>query len=119
MVKDSLPNKLEYEILERIMGNRDGTYQASWSEWMNSAVQHVPDLAHDADLEAAFKRLWKGGIVRLSKVADGRSSDYSGMDECDALFFFSGRFKATITDDGRSYWGRIRVEKPRGPVGFV
>src|ERR1022692_5266685 len=88
MVKSPLLDKLEYAILERIMGNRDGPHQASWPEWMNSAVNQVPDLAHDADLKAAFKRLWKDGIVRLSKVADGRPSDYSGMDECDDLFFF-------------------------------
>ena len=112
MVKGPLADRIEYGILEIIMGHKDGTHQATWSEWLNSVGKLVPDLVHDADLKAAFKHLWKGGIVRLSKAAAGRyhGFDYSGNESADEAFFFIAEFNVTITDDGRKYWDRIKRE---------
>lgn len=112
MVKGPLADRLEYGILEIVMGYRDGTHQASWVVWLNSVGKLVPDFIHDVDLKAAFKRLWKGGIVRLSKAAEGRyhGFDYSGNESADEAFFFITEFNVTITDDGRRYWDGIKTE---------
>ena len=116
MVKGPLADRLECAILEIIMGYRDGTYQASWGVWLNSVGRLVPDLLHDADLKAAFKRLWKGRIVRLSKAAKGRyhGFDYSGNESADEAFFFIAEFNVTITDDGRRYWDGIKMKSVPG-----
>jgi hypothetical protein len=112
MVKGPLAYRLEYGILEIIMSHKDGTHQASWGEWLNSVGKLVPDLVHDADLKAAFKRLWKGGIVRLSKAAEGRyhGFDYSGNEGADEAFFFITEFNVTITADGGRFWDFIKTE---------
>ena len=116
MVKGPLADRLECAILEIIMGYRDGTHQASWGVWLNSVGRLVPDLLHDADLKAAFKRLWKGRIVRLSKAAKGRyhGFDYSGNESADEAFFFIAEFNVTITDDGRRYRDGIKMKSVPG-----
>jgi hypothetical protein len=72
------------------------------------------------DLQAAFKRLHKGGIVRLSKFAEGRyhGFDLSGNESDDDVFFFTVGFKVMITDDGRKYWDGIKVKSGSGTIGF-
>ena len=112
MGKGPLGSRLEYGILEIITSHKDGTYQASWSEWLTSMGKLVPDFIHDADLKAAFKRLWKSGMVRLSKPTEGRyhGFDYSGSESADEAFFFIAEFNVTITDDGRRHWDGIRPQ---------
>jgi hypothetical protein len=116
MVQGPLADRIECAILEIIMGYRDGTYQASWGVWLNSVGRLVPDLVHDADLKAAFKRLWEGRIVRLSKAVKGRyhGLNYSGNESADEAFFFFAEFNVTITDDGRRYWDGIKMKSVPG-----
>ena len=122
MVKGPLSDRLEYAILQIVMGYSDCRRQESWGQWMNDICKLVPDLAKPADLEAAFRRLWKRDYLRLSKVADGRlhGLEYTGNEQDDEIFFYTGSFNATITDEGRSHWDGIRVDKSGGgTIGFV
>lgn len=120
MIDGPLADRLEYAILAIIMGRDNGSHQAFWGVWMNSVLKLVPDLSSEADLMAAFKRLWRGRIVRLSKAAEGRyhGFDYSGDDGDGEAFFLTERFNTTITDDGRKYWDGIRVKPRSGTIGF-
>jgi hypothetical protein len=120
MVKGPLADRLQYAILQIVTTYSDDSHQESWGAWRNDVTRRVPDLAKDADLKAAFKRLWKADYMRLSKAHDGQyhGLDYSGNEQDDDDFFFIGSFNATITDDGRSYWDGIRVEQS-SPIGFV
>jgi hypothetical protein len=114
MAKEGLGDRIEYAILEIIMRHRDGTHRATWAVWITSVVGLEPDALED-ELEASFQRLEKGGIVRLSK--DG--SDYSCNEKDDTEFFYTGSgFDATITADGRKYWGRIK-RSGSGTIGFM
>ena len=117
MIDGPLADRLKYAILAIIMDRDNGSHQASWGEWSNAVLKLVPDLRHDADLMAAFKRLLREGSVRLSKADELRyhGFDYSGDDEA---FFFTGRFNTTITDDGREYWDGIKVKPRSGSIGF-
>jgi hypothetical protein len=119
MIDGPLAYRLEYAILEIIMGQDRGTRQASWGVWIQSVLRLVPELRHDADLLAAFKRLRGTGRVRLSKADDLRyhGSDYSENESDDEAFFLTATFNATITADGREYWDVIQV-KARTPIGF-
>ena len=118
MMKGPLAVRLEYAIVENIMV-KNGTHQASWGVWMNSVSKLVPDLADPADLKAAFRRLWRGGIVLLSKPDERRYHGFDYSDnESDDAFFSIGGFNVTITDDGRKYWDGIKVESHSGTIGF-
>ena len=110
MAKDLLADRIDHAIVAITMAHKNGTHQASWSTWMRSVGNVVPALVHDADLKVAFKRLWKEGIVRLSKTTQGRyhGFDYSGNDGADEAFFFIAAFNVTITEVGRGYWDEIK-----------
>jgi hypothetical protein len=116
MVKGPLPNRLEFAILQIMMTVRDGTHQASWGPWANDVSRLVPDLASQPELKAAFTRLWRHGYLRLTKwsVHDMQHVEYSGQEQDDSLFFFTGDFMATITDEGRSYWGTLNAPTRNG-----
>ena len=119
MVKGPITERIGYAVLEIISGHKDGTHQASWGRWLSSVGNLVPDLLHDADLLEAFKRLWKTGIVRLSKAAGGyHGFDYSGKESADEAFFFIAQFNVTITDEGRRYWEGIKVKAGSRTTGF-
>ena len=122
MVKGPLADRLEYAILQVVMGWQ-GTVRAlqdSWGGWENRVREHVPDVTVP-DLKSAFKRLGKRDIARLTKPDSLRRNayQYSGNDSDDAAFFFTGPFNVDITNDGVSYWDSIRTETIGNPIGFV
>ena len=114
MVKGPLPDRLEFAILQIVM-SFNGKHQNSWGEW-SSAVSRVSDLADGAELKAAFTRLWKHGNLRLTKWHVDAMCDieYSGKEQDDSAFFFTGNFNAIITDEGRSYWGKLNLPQRDG-----
>jgi hypothetical protein len=120
IVKGPLADRLEYAILKIIMDHNNETHQEYWGPWMNSVSNLVPELAHESDLKAAFKRLREDGRLGLSKAAEGRRHgfEYSGNESDDEAFFFTGSFNATITDDGRKYWDGIKVKPRSAAIGF-
>lgn len=111
-----LSDKLEYAILDFVMRFTDGTHQESWDSWQNEAHRAVPESFDMADLKAAFKRLWKEGVLRLSKPDHQRrhAFEYSGKESDDEAFLFIGPFNATITDEGRRYWDRAQFRRRNG-----
>jgi hypothetical protein len=114
MLEGPLADRLEYAILQIVVGSRDGSHHSSWGEWRNDVLRLLPDFSNDASFRVAFKRLWKRNYIRLSKADDGRyhGVEYSGNEQDDNLFFFIASFDATITDEGRSYWDGMRVGQP-------
>ena len=116
MVEAPLSERLEYAILEIVCRNpSEGIHQSHWGEWRTSIQQRVPEFV-DAALLAAFKRLWKRGVLRLTKPDSQRlhASEYSGNETDDVCFFFTGQFNASITDEGRSVWDK--AEEPKTTV---
>ena len=76
----------------------------------------VPDYTPSA-LLAAFKLLWKGGALRLTKPDATRH--YSGDQADDEVFFFNGNLNAALTANGRTYWGLLRIEKKKSSDRFA
>lgn len=116
MAEAPLSERLEYAILEMVYWNpSDARHQDDWGAWAATVRRSVPDFV-DADLLAAFRRLWKQGILRLTKPDALRyhASEYSDKQGDDNAFFFTGPFNASVTDEGRSHWDRI--EAPRATV---
>ena len=109
MIRGPLPDRVEYAILDIIM-RTNGSHQGSWAEWTNSAVSLVADL-NDAEFEAAFNRLRKRGIILL---LNGSGRYNPTTDEDSSLFFYTDRFKAIITDEGRSHWGHLKANLRNG-----
>jgi hypothetical protein len=108
MVEAPLFERLEYAILEIVCWNpSEATHQDHWGGWRTSIQGRVPEFA-DADLLAAFRRLWKRGVLRLTKpdLQRRHAHDYSGKEANDEAFFFPDSFNATITDEGRIAWTR-------------
>ena len=116
MINGSLPHRLEYAILEIVAGSPDGYRQYSWGSWKSQVGLLVTDYTPPA-LLAAFKLLWKGGALRLTKP-DTTQRHYSGDQADDEAFFFNGNLNATLTAEGQTYWGRIRVEKKKAAIGL-
>lgn len=110
-MQQPLADRLEYAILAFVMAFSDQSHQDSWGGWESQIHRTVIDSFQAADLKAAFKRLWAGGILRLSKPDSVRRNafDYSGDESDDDTFFYSGPFNATITDKGRSYWDYFKI----------
>lgn len=122
MVKGPLADRLEYAILEIVFWNpSEATHQDHWSDWQTAVRKVVPEFRDAADLKSAFKRLWNWGLLRLTKPDKLRchAYEYSGNEGDDEWFFFPGPFNASITDEGRSYWDGIRVDRPAGTIGFL
>jgi hypothetical protein len=116
MAESPLSERLEYAILATVNRNpSQATHQDSWGGWCNLIRQSVSEFA-DADLLAAFRRLWKRDVLRLTKPDNQRrdAHEYSGSEADTEAFFFIGPFNATITDEGRSVWDR--AEEPRTTV---
>jgi len=114
MVEAPLSESLEYAILAIVCRNpSDARHQDHWGGWRGAVQRSVPDFA-DAALLAAFKRLWKRGVLRLSKSDPKRyhAHEFSGNEFDDDSFFFTGPFNATITDEGRSHWNPPRPVCP-------
>lgn len=121
MIKGSLADRLEYAILETIAEFMDGHQQDYWGGWeaqVRARGINQSELTQQ-DLLSAFKRLWKQGLLRLTKPNSQRreAHEYSGNAASDGSLFFTGTFNADITDEGRRYWDSIR-EEPRPPIGF-
>ena len=116
MINGSLPDRLEYAILEIVAGSPDGDRQYSWGGWKIEVGRLVPDYT-PSTLLAAFKLLWKGGVLRLTKPDTTRH--YSGDQADDEVFFFNGNLNAALTANGRTYWGRIRIEKKNAAISFI
>ena len=113
MVETPLSQRLEYAILRIVCRNpSDARHQDYWGEWGTSVKAIVPEFGN-ADLLAAFKRLWKRGVLRLTKADSQRyhAQQYSGNEADDDAFFFTGDFNASITDEGRSYWDSTEAPK--------
>ncbi len=116
MVGPPLSERLEYAILKIVYRDpSDAKHQDSWGTWEASVRVDVPVFA-TADLLSAFKRLWKRGVIRLTKPDFQRyhALEYSGRESDDNEFFYRGPFNATITDEGRSHWDRS--EEPKTTV---
>jgi hypothetical protein len=116
MPQYSLSERLEYAILQIVCRDRsDAKHQDSWGGWATFVRASVTEFA-GADLLSAFKRLWKRGVIRLTKPDFQRyhASEYSGSESDDDEFFYRGPFNATITDEGRSHWDRS--EEPKTAV---
>jgi len=122
MVKGTLAERIEYAILQIVMGwqGTARTHQDSWGGWENSVREHVPDVTQP-DLKSAFKRLSRRDLVKLFKPDSQRRNahEYSGNDADDTGFFFTGPFNVDITDDGVSYWDSISMGSTGNPIGFV
>ncbi len=121
MVKGSLAERLEYAILETVVGVFEGHQQDYWGGWETQGVTRGVDRPEfgQPDLLSAFKRVWNRGFLNLTKPNSRRREaySYSGNQTDDSKFFFTGPFNADVTDEGRGYWDRIR-EGPRRPIGF-
>jgi hypothetical protein len=115
-VKRTLSEKLEYALLQVVMGPNatEGTHQDYWGEWENRVRNHVPERFKPDDLKDAFKRLHRKDWLNLSKGYPAQP--YSGNDTDDPVFFFSDFLTATVTPEGRSQWDRLQVEKVRDGV---
>lgn len=116
MAEGPLSERLEFAILEIICRNpSEATHQDHWGGWSIAVRRRVPEFA-DADLLAAFRRLSKRDVLRLTKPDSQRrhAHDYSGNEADDDGFFFVGPYNATITDEGRSVWDR--TEEPKTTV---
>jgi hypothetical protein len=120
MVKGPLSDRLEYAILEIVFRQTKADHQNYWGGWETEVRALVPDYSDTQDLLAAFKRLWTGGVLRLTKPdnAGRHAHDYSGNNADDDIFFFTGGFNAVLTPAGRSYWDGIRVQKKSASIGF-
>ncbi|MGA2148375.1 MAG: toll/interleukin-1 receptor domain-containing protein [Bryobacteraceae bacterium] len=129
-MKRTLSKSLEYAILQILMGSTSthGAHEDFWGEWEKRVHNHIPDHFTQDDLKDAFKRLHTKEVLRLTKGYPAQP--YSGNEEDDPVFFFSGSFAAKITPEGRSHWDELRVEKVRhglfishiteeGPVALV
>jgi hypothetical protein len=115
-VTGPLADRLEYAVLEFVMGFSEQSHQDSWGEWQNHVHRTVSDPFQTAELKSAFKRLWFEGVLRLSKPDLHRrhAYDYSGKENDDDRFFYNGPFNATITDQGRRYWDRLKFRRRNG-----
>ncbi|MGO9009866.1 MAG: toll/interleukin-1 receptor domain-containing protein [Bryobacteraceae bacterium] len=111
-----LADRLEHAILEFVMGFSDQSHQESWGGWQNQVERTVSDPFQAADIKSAFKRLSAEGVLRLSKPDLHRlhAFDYSGNESDDEEFFYIGPFNATITDQGRRYWDRLKLRRRNG-----
>jgi hypothetical protein len=124
MIKGPLSDRLEYAIFDTVSRASTADHQNDWSGWEASVKLLVPDYSQPPDLLAAFKRLWNGGVLRLTKpdnpTRQRHALDYSGDPADDEKFFFdpSFGFNAVLTDAGRSYWDGVRGEKKSTAVGF-
>lgn len=120
MVNGPLADKLEYAILEVVFRNSEANHQDSFGGWETQVQALVPDYSNQADLRDAFKRLWDGGDLRLTKPDTMRrhAFDYSGHETDDSGFFFTGPFNAKATATGRKYWDGIKIEKKKASIGF-
>src|SRR5258705_10690977 len=116
MINGSLPDRLEYAILEIVAGSPDGYRQYSWGGWKSEVGRLVQGYTLRT-LLAAFKLVWKGGALRLTKPDTTRR--YSGDQADDEVFFFNGNLNVALTANGRTYWGRIRIEKKKSAMGFL
>jgi hypothetical protein len=121
MIKGPLADRLEYAILETIVKIMEGRQQDSWGGWTAQVTSRGVGQSEftQQDLLSAFKRLWKQGLLRLTKPDSQRreANEYSANAADDGNFFFTSTFNADITDEGRRYWDSIR-EEPRRPIGF-
>jgi len=118
MVEAPLSDRLEYAILRIVYRNpSDARHQNSWGGWGSEVKTDVLEFT-GADLLSAFKRLWKKGVIRLTKPDSQRyhAQDYSGSESDDHSFFFMGDFNVSITDEGRSHWDRLAVSKTATPA---
>src|ERR1039458_2025307 len=101
MVEAPLSERLEYAILEIVCNNpAQATHQDSWGGWSASIRHRVPAFA-DADLLAGFRRLWKRGVLRLTKPDTQRrhALDHSSNEQDDAGIFFTGAVNRNINSD--------------------
>jgi hypothetical protein len=115
MIRGSLPDRVEYAILQIVMSYTDRTHQASWGAWRNDITALVPDLGDEREIDAAFRRLQKREIIRLAKYNGGQPWDFDplGNGEYQRTFFGTGPFIAAITDEGRSNWGKLYASRIR------
>ncbi len=121
MVKGPLSDRLEYAVLEIVMADpSEATHQDDWGDWGVSVRSRVPEFT-TGDLKSAFKRLWRKGVLRLSKpdLLRRNAEEYSGDETDDDRFFFVGPFNASITDEGRSHWDALRVAASGRSIGYL
>ena len=102
MVKGPLSDRLEYAVLEIVILNpSEATHQDHWGGWELSVRSRVPAFA-TGDLLSAFRRLWRKGVLRLSKpdLLQRNAEEYSGDETDDDRFFFVTRQKNSWVSAG-------------------
>jgi hypothetical protein len=105
LARRTLSGALDYEILGSIAILSERRRQNAIGGWGALVRDRLPETAESNDLLFAFKRLWKRGLLRLTKP-DGR--EYSGDPSEDGSFFFTGPFNAEVTADGWNYWESLK-----------
>lgn len=110
MPKPTLPQRLEFAILQIVMNFKPAVHQATWGQWHNEVSARIPELGDPDELKAAFTRLSKHGYLQLSKWSNNTANfvTYSGDEQQQTFFFFNGDFRAAITDTGRAHWANIQ-----------
>jgi hypothetical protein len=81
MVKGPLPDRIEFAILQILM-RLGGRYDKSMAHWRRDVEDSVAEFVPDAELTAAFKRLWKQRTLRLWNSV-GKTWDDSRADQDD------------------------------------
>lgn len=110
MVDAPLPDRIDYAILAIVFRTPDEKYQGDWAEWEMEIRARVQDYLGPSELLAAFKRMWHGGMIHLTRPTEHRREiDFSGEDTDEECFFFAGPFTAIGTPAGGSCWDGIRI----------
>lgn len=111
MVDAPLPDRIDYAILAVVFRTQDEEHQCNWSDWEIEIRALVHDYSSPDDLLAAFRRMWCGGMIHLTRLdsEQGRAIDYSGHDTNDESFFLVGPFTAIGTPAGGSCWDGIKM----------
>lgn len=110
MLGISLPERIDYAILAIVFRSEHEKYECDWRDWEIEIRVLVEDYSNPRDLLAAFKRLWYGGMIHLTRLDEqAHILDYSGDDAGDEEFFQTGPFTVIGTPAGGSCWDGIRM----------
>lgn len=103
--KRTLSYALECAILKLICTLSERHRRHGIGPWYSLLVNQVSESFVPADIEFAFRRLARRGVLNL--VKDGHTYSEKSTDR--RWFFGSGDFDAVITPEGWSYWESINA----------
>ncbi|MGJ5814458.1 hypothetical protein [Paludibaculum fermentans] len=114
-----LSDRIDYAILAVVFRTPDEEHQGDWHDWEDAIQAILGAEANVRELLSAFKRLWNGGMIHLSKPDDAEphGTAYSGEDGDDEAFFLTGPFTAIGTPGGGDCWDAITIQWPREDIG--